>query len=174
MDWNPAELTGTSTWDLDLEKNNIRKYCIKWELNPKPSSQPADDIPDQLTIAPDSFFQPTELNVLYTPFLSINLSISTIMSLYSGSDRDQKSNKPKIYIYQMKKAWIASFRAHVWPWELCPKTSDYKPFFQNLKLTKIMLISASIHKKNAKYLTKCEFMHILILFEYIISHDFIH
>ena len=45
---------------------------------------------------------------------------------------------------------------HVCDWEFFLKKSKPRPFFQNLKSTKIKSITVFIHKKNAKYLTKCK------------------
>ena len=56
---------------------------------------------------------------------------------------------------------IALFRPLVQPWEISSKKSKYRSFFENPKSTKIILITAFVSKKNAKYLTKCESLHIL-------------
>ena len=44
------------------------------------------------------------------------------------------------------------------------KKNKSRPFFQNPKSTKIKLITASIHEKNTKYLTKCEFVYFDVKF----------
>jgi len=51
----------------------------------------------------------------------------------------------------------------MWPWEFFSKKSKPRPFFQNPKSTKIKSITASVHEKNAKYLTKYESVYILML-----------
>ena len=56
---------------------------------------------------------------------------------------------------------IALFRPLVRLWEISSKKSKYRSFFENPKSTKIILITAFVSKKNAKYLTKCEFLYIL-------------
>jgi hypothetical protein len=59
--------------------------------------------------------------------------------------------------------WIALFKLNQWLWENLTKISNYRPFFQNPKSTKIILITAFVHEKNAKYLTKHESLYILML-----------
>jgi hypothetical protein len=50
------------------------------------------------------------------------------------------------------------------------KKGNYRPFFKNPKLIKITSITAFIYEKNAKYLTKHEFLYTLIVI-FLIWHS---
>ena len=59
-----------------------------------------------------------------------------------------------------KKIPIALFEPQVWPWEFFSKKGKHRPFSENSRSIKIILIAASVYEINAKYLTKHEFVHI--------------